>query len=211
MELLKYLNDNFLTKQALLEISKVTQLALVEYQNAQLMPQPSYQLNIDASCTSFFGEHNENQKIEYYAKGYTSWLGIVQSLKTQDKIYSVFSSCYINTIDSLKAKGHSTTNSKLNSELRFHIEDEWKHFLNGTYGLCTKSGLPEDIAAKEFAIIEINELIIKDKLTDNELIKLTDAVNLLDEASAQFAPHERLKSSRYRYIDEVRRQYKLSS
>lgn len=82
-------------------------------------------------------------------------------------------------------------------------------FLNGIYGLCTKSGLPEDIAAKEFAIIEINELSIFDALNKEQLVKLTNAVNLLDKVSSLFAPHERLKSSRERLINETRFKYKL--
>jgi hypothetical protein len=75
--------------------------------------------------------------------------------------------------------------------------------------LCTKSGLPEDIAAKELAVIEINELLALNELSLDELEKLTLAVNLLDSASSFFAPHERLRSSRHSLVNEIRRKYKL--
>ncbi|MCJ8295556.1 MAG: DUF6058 family natural product biosynthesis protein, partial [Colwellia sp.] len=92
-----------------------------------------------------------------------------------------------------------------------HINEEWYLFLSGIYGLCTKTGLPEDIAAKEFSILEINELSELDDLTDQQINKLTVAVNLLDSASSLFAPHERLRSSRHRLVNEVRRKYQLQS
>lgn len=209
MELIKFLNDNFFTKQELLDVSKATEQELANYQVQGVMPKCSYRLSLTVSCDSFFGLHTDNQEIEYYATGYSSWLGIVKSLQTTDKIYSVFRERYIQTIESLKSQGHASSDLKINSDIESHVKEEWGHFLNGIYGLCTKSGLPEDIAAKEFAIIEINELSISDELTTEQLIKLTNAVNLLDKASSLFAPHERLKSSRQRLINETRLKYKL--
>lgn len=209
MELIKYLNSNFLTKQELLDISKVTEEEFLIYQQQKLMPTCSYKLDLNLTSDSFFGVHNEEQKIEYYSKGYSSWLAIIQSLDTADEIYSVFEKRYMKAIKHLQNKGHFSNDPKVTCDLRDHIQDEWQHFLSGIYGLCTKSGLPEDIAAKEFAIIEIKELIEKDELSHPEIEKLTLAVDLLDSVSSLFAPHERLKSSRHRLIDEVRRQFKL--
>ena len=209
MELIQYLNSNFLTKQELLDISKVTNEDFLSYQQQKLMPTYSYKLDLNITSDSFFGLHNEEQTVEYYAKGYSSWLAIIQSLKSADDVYSVFSKRYTKTIKRLQENGHSSNNPKINSELNDHIKDEWQHFLSGIYGLCTKSGLPEDIAAKEFSIIEIKELYEKIELSLKEIEKLTLAVNLLDSASSLFAPHERLQSSRHRLINEVRRKYKL--
>ena len=209
MELIQYLNSNFLTKQELLDISKVTNEDFLSYQQQKLMPTYSYKLDLNITSDSFFGLHNEEQTVEYYAKGYSSWLAIIQSLKSADDVYSVFSKRYTKTIKRLQENGHSSNNPKINSELNNHIKDEWQHFLSGIYGLCTKSGLPEDIAAKEFSIIEIKELYEKIELSLKEIEKLTLAVNLLDSASSLFAPHERLQSSRHRLINEVRRKYKL--
>lgn len=211
MELIKYLNDNFFTEQELLNVSKVTEQELCSYQEQGVMPKCSYKLNVGITCDSFFGLHKEEQKIEYYAKGYSSWLAIIQSLKSTNSIYSVFVNRYKKTIACLKQQGHRSDNSKINSAIDLHIKEEWGHFLSGTYGLCTKSGLPEDIAAKEFAIIEINELSAQKLLNQNQLGKLTTAVNLLDSASSYFAPHERLTSSRYRLVNETRLKYKLQN
>ncbi|WP_444995718.1 DUF6058 family natural product biosynthesis protein [Aliikangiella sp. IMCC44359] len=211
MELIKYLNSNFYTKQELLDITQVKAADFAKYQQQGVMPRCSYKLNLAISSDSFFGVYEEKQQIEYYAKGYASWLGIIQSLKTRESIYSTFSQRYINTINRLKEEGHISDEPKVNEHIDLHIEEEWKHFLDGIYGLCTQSGLPEDIAAKELAILEINELSGLDNLTEQNREKLMKAVNLLDVSSSMFAPHERLKSSRHRLINEVRRQYRLTS
>lgn len=195
----------------MLAVSKVSEQELRAYQEQGVMPQCSYKLNFCLKSDSFFGEHCEEQNIAYYAKGYSSWLAVIQSLNTTDKIYSAFENRYIKAIYNLKEKGHASGNPKINSDINLHIKEEWTHFLNGTYGLCTKSGLPEDIAAKEFAIIEINELCIEDSLDQEKLNKLIRAVNLLDTASSLFAPHERARSSRRRLVDDVRRKYQLSN
>ena len=102
----------------------------------------------------------------------------------------------------------TTDDPRLGAGLEAHFGDEWGHFLAGTYGLCTRSGLPEDIAAKELAVCVIRELTADDRATpDRE--RLRQAVDLLDRASTPFAPHERARSSRHRYVGAVRMKYGL--
>jgi hypothetical protein len=93
-----------------------------------------------------------------------------------------------------------------------HIGAEWRHFLDGTYGLCTRSGLPEDIAAKEAAITLIRALTASGTpqgLDEEARGRLAAAVGLLDRASAPFAPHELARRSRRRYVDEVKKAWAL--
>lgn len=63
------------------------------------------------------------------------------------------------------------------------------------------SGLPEDIAAKELAIALIREA--------DGRARLRRCVDLLDSVSSPFAPHEVARSSRHRYVDEMRRVHRL--
>jgi len=217
MELINYLARYFLTKQELLVATKITEQELSHYQQLKVMPKCSYKLQLNVASTSFFGLHSAEQEVEYYAKGYISWLTIVKSLNDAQSIYSLFETRYKATIEQLRLQGHDSKNDKINASLDVHIKEEWQHFLDGIYGLCTKSGLPEDIAAKEFSILEIKELTANAEpaklieLTEQQLSQLTRAVNLLDSASALFAPHERLNSSRHRLVDEIRRKYVLLS
>lgn len=210
MELIDYLNKHFLSRAQLLEATQIDEATFLQYQQDKLMPAASYVLKLDLQSDSFFGEYKEQLQLEYYAKGYTAWLGIVRSLTEEQLIYDVFSSRYQDRLILLKSLGFESNNPKMNDQLFEHIREEWEYFIQGVYGLCTKSGLPEDIAAKELAVILINELTEKESLAEEEVQRLSQAVNLLDRASSGFAPHERLQSSRHRLIDEVRRKYRLA-
>ena len=84
MELIKYLNKYFFTRQYLLEITKITEQDLIKYQEDGLMPKCSYKLSLNIKSDSFFGSHDDEQEIEYYAKGYSSWLAIIQSHNSVD-------------------------------------------------------------------------------------------------------------------------------
>lgn len=209
MELIKYLNEHFLTKCELLELSKVSEEELKVLQEQGVMPQCSYKLKLNLESDSFFGLHSDNQELEYYAKGYISWLSGIKNRASNNAVFRSFSERYKTTLNSLKNIGHAASHHKVNEGIDLHIEEEWSHFLKGIYGLCTKSGLPEDIAAKELAILEITELTELSGLDEGQLNRLERAVNLLDSVSALFAPHERFKSSRQRLVNEVRRKYKL--
>jgi hypothetical protein len=210
MKLITYLNQYFLTEEELLSILKVTKQELKGYQQNSLMPKPSYTLNLSLTSDSYFGLYADTQTVDYYAKGYVAWLGTVILLKEKDCVFDVFRSRYIHAVFGFKDKGIVIEALMDNEELDVHVESEWQHFLDGTYGLCTRSGLPEDIAAKEVAIREIEMLCSHDELDREQINKLAVVVNLLDEASALFAPHERLRSSRERLVNQVRRKYRLS-
>jgi hypothetical protein len=169
------------------------------------MPRPSYRLQLGIRCASFFGEHEEERALDYYAPGYPSWIGVLEA--TVDDPFAVFARRYR---EALRALPLTTGDPKLGAGLDAHLADEWGHFLAGTYGLCTRSGLPEDIAAKELAICVIKELSADDG-PGLDLERLRQAVDLLDRASTPFAPHERARSSRHRYVDAMRLKYGLSA
>ncbi|MCO7223512.1 DUF6058 family natural product biosynthesis protein [Pleionea sp. CnH1-48] len=211
MELIQYLERHFYNRQELLALSKVTTEELLKYQQQEMMPNCSYRVSFELKSDSFFGAHQEAHETEYYAKGYASWLGIVKTLESKEHVYEHFYQRYIRKIAELKKLGHWSDDPKVNAQIDLHISSEWKYFLDGTYGLCTQSGLPEDIAAKELAILEINQLSSEESLTVEQTAQLTKAVNLLDEASSLFAPHERPKSSRQRLINDIRRRFQLSA
>ena len=217
LELIKYLSEYFYTKDELLGASMVTAIQLKEYQALGVMPALSYKISMSLSCDSFFGEHEELQEVELYAKGYASWLDDLlvlqqkscQEIQFKDEVFKLFYLRYCSEQERLKSLGYLCNDFKLVSELDAYIKEAWDHFIQGTYGLCTKSGLPEDIAAKAVAIFEINRLSESGELSKAELNVLENVVNLLDESSALFAPHERLKSSRHRLVNEMRRRFGL--
>lgn len=214
MELIRYLNEGFFTQAQLLAACGIDLAQLTALQQRGVVPQASYRLKLDLACDSFFGPHSEQASIDYYAKGYASWTGLVQTLARDADAYDVFETRYQRRLEQLRAAGASSSHDKLNAGLGKHLEDEWRHFLSGTYGLCTRSGLPEDIAAKEVAIAIIKDITEQRQtpaLGDAERASLTVAVDLLDAASSMFAPHERARSSRHRLVDQMRETYRLKA
>jgi len=211
MKLIQYLNDDFFTQQQLLAASAIDLAELEDLQKRGIMPQASYTLKLDVSCNSFFGPHHEQMDVAYYAKEYVSWIDEMRSQSGDDAL-KIFAQRYKTRLQQLNDAGITTQHEKLNAGLDAHLISEWKYFLDGVYGLCTKSGLPEDIAAKELAVViikEITEERLDKDLSTAELARLKIAVDLLDSASTPFAPHEVLRSSRHRLIDQVRSAYHL--
>lgn len=206
MDLIEYLTKQFFTREQLLGHARIDGQRLDQWQQRRMMPRPSYRLRLDVACDSFFGEHRETRAIEYYAKGYVAWTALLPTLADEEQALAHFANRYRKRLAELAASGPGDFTALVSSS---HIASEWQHFLDGTYGLCTVSGLPEDIAAKEAAIVVIRELTSEQVLTSSKREHLRTCVDLLDRVSTPFAPHEVARSSRRRYVDDVRQAYRL--
>ena len=209
MELQHYLETHFLDENTLCLQAGVPIASLHQWQHLQLMPQPSYTLSLNLQCESFFGHHTDNRTLKYYPKAYIGWLSWLENNDNPELNALVhFAERYHKRTAELFAEQlvpsrYITSSDRLNKkQLDQHIREEWKHFLAGTYGLCTSTGLPEQIAEKEMCIAVIEQLL---QANAQDSVHLHLAVDRLDTASALFAPHEREKSSRKRYIDDIRR------
>jgi hypothetical protein len=209
MELIDYLNTHFFTRAQLLARTGIEPDMLEDWQRRRMMPQPSYRLRLDAHCHSFFGAHIEQLAADYYPKGSPAWIAALGALADERLAYELFARRYRARLAQLAASDIVPLEPQLAGEA--HIAAEWEHFMAGTYGVCTVSGLVEDIAAKEAAIVLIRELAATDEqaLTAAQRQRLRSAVDLLDSVSAPFAPHEVARSSRRKYVDDVRAAYGL--
>jgi hypothetical protein len=208
MELIRYLNDRFFTSEQLLAHCAIRADELQRWQTRRMMPKASYCLALDIACDSFLGAHRKQQAVEYYAKGSVNWIDVLRQIDDEQAAYAVFARRYRTKLGELAAAGMTHAERFAADE---HIAAEWGHFLDGTYGLCTVSGLPEEIAAKEVAIAAIRELDAdrNRSQTEADRARLRNAVDLLDRASSPFAPHEVARSSRRRYVDDMRAAYGL--
>ena len=205
MKLIDYLNTHFLSRERLLARCGIDEGRLGELQERGMMPQPSYRLRVELSCDSFFGPHGEQHAIDWYPQGAPAWAGLLAALDDPRQACEVFASRYRRRLAHLGDEGLITAAEQLSGDA--HIASEWRHFLDGTYGLCTRAGLPEEIAAKEAAIVLIRELTAlgaQQGLNEEQRRRLAAAVDLLDRVSAPFAPHEVGRSSRRRCVDDVR-------
>ena len=190
MELIDYLHTHFLTRAQLLAACATDGAHLDAVTAAGAMPAPSYRLHVRIDCASYFGDHTETHTQDWFAKGYVEWLRML--LDGSQDPYTLFAARYRAALAALPLVDLDATDA--------HLRSEWQHFIAGTYGLCTRSGLPEDIAAKELAIHVIRMLTDDGRVLDaDERERLARARDLLDRASSPFAPHERARSSRARY------------
>ena len=208
MNLLDYLQHHLLSRAALLRAASIDDATLTVLQQQGAAPQPSYRLELDIGCVSFFGQHFEQARQEYYATGCAPWIASVHPSNVAP--FEIFADRYRARLAALRAAGLSSTIVKLNGGLDDHLKAEWEHFLDGTYGLCTRTGLPEDIAAKELAVTIIEQVLghaLRHALDAQQRHRLTRAVDLLDSASSPFAAHEVERSSRRRLVDQVRATY----
>jgi len=205
MDLLSYLNQYFYTQAQLLDKCKINELAFKQYQKDAIMPLASYKLNIQ--CDSFFGKHIAAQKTEYYPKAYLSWLVDISKIQETQNVFEIFSSRYKTQLKKLNELGFYSHDNKFNQNLSEHIKQEWQHFLKGTYGVCTKSGLVENIATKELTTTIVNELISNEGISGQKQKYLKVLIDLLDSVTSLFAPHERKTSSRVKLIENIRKKY----
>lgn len=195
MELLAYLDSHLMTEARLLAATGLDRTALQALQAARLAPLPAYRLRLAVQCTSFFGVHEETGNVEYYAKGAPDWIDAVRHLDREDDARALF------------ARRYTARLHELDPAAQADLAAEWASFLDGTYGLCTNTGLPEEIAAKEWATAAINRNVANG--AHARLDRLRAAVDLLDASSSPFAPHERARSSRRRLVEQVREQWQL--
>ncbi len=206
--LMNYLKETFLLREELLKQADLAGDELLDLQANGQVPQPSYRVDQVINCDSFFGPYTEtSETTEFYPEGCIEWISIAKDLLVPDKVRAVFDDRYLKELNRLKADSFVPNKPNALDNIDDHLNSEWAYFLDGTYGLCTVSGLPEDIAAKELAIIIIKEHIDQGELSGTQKQALKKAVDLLDRVSSLFAPHERERSSRKRLIDDVRLRY----
>ncbi|WP_147386097.1 DUF6058 family natural product biosynthesis protein [Pseudoalteromonas sp. MSK9-3] len=201
----KYLQSNFLSQAQLIEQSNISETAFDKLLEQGAVPKPSYLLDFSLSCHSYFGEHTvPNTQCTYYAQGCVQWITDIRALSNEQTIYAHFKVCFLREYEALKIQGYVRNDAGKNMMLDSYINEQFHYFIAGTYGLCTRTGRVTEIVRKEVAMHTIQYLSGIGKLTEGEMITLQRAIDLLDEASAYFAPHEYAASSRAKYIDALR-------
>ncbi|KAF7765063.1 hypothetical protein PCIT_b1200 [Pseudoalteromonas citrea] len=201
----RYLQRNFLSQAQLIAQANISEAAFYKLLEQGAIPKPSYQLGFSLSCHSYFGEHTvPNTQCTYYAQGCVQWITDVRALSNEQTIYAHFKGCFLREYEALKIQGYVRNDAAKSMMLDSYINEQFHYFIAGTYGVCTRTGRVAEIVKKEVAIKTIQHLSGIDKLTEGEMTTLQRAIDLLDEASAYFAPHEYAASSRSKYIDALR-------
>lgn len=185
------------------------------WQNSGVFPLSSYTTERVCSVISFFGRNESRTVNEWYPNGLSDWVGQIRKFGGDTIILKgMFFSRYRKAIEELKQDDIYDRFYDSKVELNGLLEKEWKHFLHGSSGVCTKHCSPEEIATKDVAIRVIDRITdyqnkFKYFISAREMNILAKAVNRLDSVSALFAPHEVEHSSRKQCIDLIRLNYLL--
>lgn len=203
---LKYLNDRFLTLDEVSRESGVSSEEIVEGIDKKLLPQPSYKLARVSEISSPLGDsYRVEETILYFPHSYVDL--VRQSSKGHQE---TFKSDFIAEMKD-HLLGHSGKDyaydgamkdpAKLNAEL----ENEWEHYCNGIYGICTLNASPQEIIEKEIAVKKLIALLNahrSEELPDQKE-NLSQIVGDYDRVSNLFAPYQRETSSRGKYVDRA--------
>lgn len=220
MTSLEYILANFISMPQLAELSGQTQDTIGEFIAARCLPGPAYRLEGQVALSSVFGDHKEVWAASFFPRSHVEK---VRSIARQEapleavasSIEAAFKAEYRMLLVELQAGDFGmadlfhpdgTLADRQTEEL---LDKEWNHYLDGTYGLCTRSASVREIATKEIMIARIKYLSeqLEQNPTDALRDELAQAVDVLDSVSAPFAPHEISRSSRQSYITDVKQQF----
>ncbi|NOX67898.1 MAG: antibiotic biosynthesis monooxygenase [Gammaproteobacteria bacterium] len=216
---IRYIASNFLTLATLAERCCCNADTIFTWISQECLPGPSYTVLTSHEVHSFFGARStEPERLQYFPCSHIALVTRLQHLQTDlepvgihDLLQSEFIAAYSSSIKEQSAWRHGLFDAR---ELPNLAEQEWRHWLNGTYGLCTKRSTAADIAIKEACVRELEHLVgdtVETSLNDQQLQRVSQAVAKLDNVSAEFAPDEYNDSSRRRWIDDVTDQLGLEN
>lgn len=215
--LLNYLYDCYYETTQFCTAAQIDQVRLKELGVARIIPDASYIVDVELNSESFVAKHREAQQHKFYLKGHVEWVAQIsdKNISTENAARHYFETQYNLAIDEFLASelGEKIVNIYPRSKWSLSDYSEtWQHFLDGTYGLCTRTGLPREIFLKHIYIrfIEFVTAANQPKNISSDLLDLLgEAVEALDKVESDFAPHEVRQSSRQRCIIDIKKEYSL--
>ncbi|SDQ86752.1 DUF6058 family natural product biosynthesis protein [Pseudovibrio sp. Tun.PSC04-5.I4] len=214
--LLNYLYSNFYEEQAFLDVLGLSTNDWQTLLDQRVVPSASYLFTNSSLCVSFIKEFQERELYRFHLKTHQRWVEDVHrfDLTNEQRAKDYFCGRF-ETAKSIFFSG------RLGAELNAlypeiaqqmdtaQLDAAWGHFLNGTYGICTRDGQPETIFLKQAGVrfIERMTQCSPEHMSAEQRSLLARVVDLLDTVESEFAPHEVASSSRQRCIIDVRERY----
>lgn len=213
--LLDYLYKNYMSQTEFCREAKLTDQQLSDLQNKLLLPTASYQLKTIINCQSFTGEFDQTVAHQFYHPNYIKWHKqlISDNVTTKRRAFGTFKRAYeMARADFIGSDiGRDIVEIFTQNTWKLSpVENIWAHFNEGTFGLCTKSGLPDHIFLKQIHgsfIRHITSKFLADQIPPEIAGTLRRSVDELDKVTSCFAPHEVKNSSRQTNIVNIRHDY----
>jgi len=217
---LEYILAHFVSLPQLAALSGETADSINRYIVARCLPGPAYRLDGQVYLSSIFGDHGERWDAVFFPRSHVAKLQSVARLEAPLEeicadLEANFKADYRALLVELQARDHGMADlfrsdgSVGGDAVEALLDSEWNHYMDGTYGLCTRSASVREIATKEITIARIKQLAARLEQSPSEAARaeLAQAVDLLDSVSAPFAPHEVSRSSRQSYITDIRHRF----
>lgn len=214
--LLSYLFENFLEEEQFATLCEISVEDLRSFYHLRIFPLPSYTYSASGKLTSFFEPFQDKQTYRFQLKGHHHWYDCVARYGLLDEAsarayfearYEAAGTAFLaGPLGKRLCERAPAVMSQFGSDHRLAT---WDHFLKGTFGVCTRDGLPETIFLKQSCVRFVEALTSDPEFgsapDDQEILR--KLVDLLDSVESDFAPHEVKQSSRQRCIIDVRKKY----
>lgn len=210
----EYTRSHFLTLETLAAQTGVAPELIGSYIEHRCVPRHSYAIVTCSSINSFFGRADGGPvEVRFYAPSHARWITETVRQSGASSLLALAEErrrwLYREYCVEIERTGPDLIPR---DQLDAHLASEFEGWLDGTYGLCTVTATARDIARKELSILRIRALTqdgARAALSSGERSALGEAVRLLDQVSAPFAPHERARSSREKWIRRIAQRYQL--
>lgn len=223
-ELQLYLNRHFLNRAQFAAACAISEAELNDLLAAQILPGPSYIVSENATINSaVFGESDVTDTVtgEYFRGCHTVWCERAKQLVAEHGetaapklMKQEFMRDYIAALTEMNAsvwhlrdcfEADGTVNI---AGLAENAELHWKHFLLGTFGICTANPVSAaEIACKGVLQEKLSHLTANGSKTDFSAAEARGILPVVDafaNAAMWFSPAEYARSSRKRLVDDLR-------
>lgn len=201
-ETLAYLDENYLTLEALARKSGVPPARIEELIAGKCLPPHSHEAELSiAVTTAISGRHAAMPKhIRYYHRTLVALASAANRL-AQTKGLSAAAADIRQRFEMEVAKAAGSATDET-------IKNAWKAWCDGTYGVCLKEVTPGNMIRKVAATQKMQALQDKAQsapLSASEIAELRDATQRYEEVTGPFGPHEVADSTRGRVYEPAMR------
>ena len=215
---LKYIEDNYLEVEEIIEIMNLTSDQLNHLIDEKLIPEASYVINSEITISSSL---SDNYKIvsskKYFPKSILQLIADNILHHNPEKFKKDFRENLLSNLKNHNYKTFAYGNVfDENGEIDLikadkAFEEEWNYFCKGIYGICTLESNEEAIIEKEIAIKRILDFIEAKgtTITQEERNQLKELNDVFNEYTSSFAPYQRDLSSRGKYMDQLLKEFSL--
>lgn len=208
---LNYLEENFLTLEQIASRTDISAEVIKSFINKKITPEPSYIVRQIIEITSPLEDKHEIEEVVwYFPESYVELLKASQN-KSAENLKQSFVAEMRRHLLGHSAKEFAYGNvfesgGKPNEEkLAGELENEWRYYNQGIYGICTLHAIPREIIEKEIAVKKLLNAL--DTFSAGELINRKSEISLIidefDKVSNLFAPYQRESNSRGKYVDKI--------